>query len=175
MADVDSLIVASAAFVVIAGLLKRKRKKKRWWTTALYRNRLTTRGPSFLSSMVEEENDGHFKNFTRMSSADFNFLLEAIRDDISRNDTKFRKAVTAEERLAITLRYLATGDSYTSLQYLFNVSKQLISKIVPEVCRAVVKTLSKHVKKGSARCLEIVQCLGVTEEVYRCLGVTAEV
>ncbi|KAJ8913901.1 hypothetical protein NQ315_005698 [Exocentrus adspersus] len=128
MADVDSLIVASAAFVVIAGLLKRKRKKKRWWTTALYRNRLTTRGPSFLSSMVEEEN-GHFKNFTRMSSADFIFLLEAIPDDISRNDTKFRKAVTAEETLAITLRYLATGDSYTSLQYLFNVSKQLMFDI----------------------------------------------
>ncbi|XP_026673863.1 uncharacterized protein LOC113465000, partial [Ceratina calcarata] len=80
-----------------------------------------------------------------MSSTDFYYLLESIRDDISRQNTTFRKAVTAEERLAITLRYLATGDLYTSLQYLFNVSKQLISKIVPEVCRALVKTLFKHV------------------------------
>ncbi|XP_066258019.1 uncharacterized protein [Euwallacea similis] len=147
MEEVDNVVVASAAFVVIAGLLK-KRKKKRWWTTSLYRNRLIPRGQLFLNSMVEEKN-GHFRNFVRMSSVDFNLLLESIRDDISRNDTRFRKAVTAEERLAITLRYLATGDSYTSLQYLFNVSKQLISKIIPEVCRSLVKNLSQHVKVPS--------------------------
>lgn len=145
MEDSDRLKVASASFVVIAGLLK-KRRKKRWWTTSLYRNRLTTRGQLFLNSMLAEEENGHFRNFTRMSSADFHFLLESIRHDISRSDTNFRKAVPAEERLAITLRFLATGDSYTSLQYLFSVSKQLISEIVPEVCRALVKNLSKYVQ-----------------------------
>lgn len=145
MDDATSVKIASAACVVIVGLLKKKRKK-RWWTTSLYRNRLTTRGPLFLNNMAEEEENGHFRNFTRMSTTDFNFLLDSIRDEISRNDTKFRRAITAQERLAITLRYLATGDSYTSLQYLFNVSKQLISNIIPEVCRALVKNLSKHVK-----------------------------
>nr|CAH7754251.1 unnamed protein product [Callosobruchus chinensis] len=31
------------------------------------------------------------------------------------------------------MHFLATGDSYTSIQYLLKVSKQLISQIVPEV------------------------------------------
>lgn len=104
MADVNRVTVASAAFVVLAGLLQ-KRQKKCWWMISLYRNRLTTRGPSFLENMVEEEDNGHFRNFTRMSSTDFNFLLESICDNISRKDTNFRKAITPEEKLAITLRF----------------------------------------------------------------------
>lgn len=80
-----------------------------------------------------------------MSTNDFIFLLESIRDQISKNDTNFQKAVTAEERLAITLRYLATGDSFTSLQYVFKVSKQLISKIIQEVCSFSPTRTSKTV------------------------------
>ncbi|XP_063837811.1 uncharacterized protein LOC135086917 [Ostrinia nubilalis] len=37
------------------------------------------------------------------------------------------------ETCNITLRYLATGDSYSSLQYTFHVSKQTISTIIPEL------------------------------------------
>ncbi|CAG4938712.1 unnamed protein product [Parnassius apollo] len=44
----------------------------------------------------------------------------------------------ARERLVVTLRYLATGDSYTSLQYLFRISKQSISKIIPQNTEAII-------------------------------------
>jgi hypothetical protein len=44
-----------------------------------------------------------------------------------------------QERLAITLRFLATGDTYATLQYLFRVSKRGISNIIPEVCMALVE------------------------------------
>ncbi|KAJ8929695.1 hypothetical protein NQ314_017589, partial [Rhamnusium bicolor] len=51
---------------------------------------------------------------------------------------QWRKIV---ERLAITLRFLATGDSYTSLMYTFKISKQVISKIVLELCEAIIEVL----------------------------------
>ncbi|KAJ8874806.1 hypothetical protein PR048_022695 [Dryococelus australis] len=44
--------------------------------------------------------------------------------------------VVRDCRLAVTLRYLATGDSYTSL-----MSKQSIGRIIPDVCAATVQEL----------------------------------
>lgn len=69
-----------------------------------------------------------------------------IETKIMKSDTNYRISISASERLAITLRFLATGDSYTSLQYLFKVSKQSISLIIPEVCDAIIESLRDYVK-----------------------------
>jgi hypothetical protein len=45
---------------------------------------------------------------------------------ISKKDTVLRKAISVQERLALTLRFLAGGGSYVSLQYLFKISKQAV-------------------------------------------------
>ncbi len=67
-------------------------------------------------------------------------------EKISKSTTNFRQAITPEERLTLTLRFLATGNSYTSMKYIFNISKQLTSIVVPEVCKALIETLISHVK-----------------------------
>lgn len=48
-----------------------------------------------------------------------------------------REAISARVRLAITLRFLASGDSYRSLEYMSRVSYKTISKFVPEVLEAI--------------------------------------
>ncbi|XP_046753220.1 protein ALP1-like [Diprion similis] len=107
-----------------------------------------------------------------MSRNDFNFILNSIKDKISKKDTVFRKAVSPEERLAVTLRFLATGDSFTSLQYLFKISKQLISEIIPDVCRAIIDCLKDHVKMPST-CNEwksIADAFNETWNFPNCIG-----
>ncbi|XP_019698090.1 protein ANTAGONIST OF LIKE HETEROCHROMATIN PROTEIN 1-like [Harpegnathos saltator] len=150
-----NVAVACASFIVLYNLLKKKkktRKRRRWWSTQLYlnRRRLNNVNSIGLSNdlLADKEND-RFRNFVRMAEDDFIFLLNAIKDKISKNDTTFRKAVPAKERLAVTLRFLATGESFTSLQYLFKISKQLISEIVPEVCRAIIDCLISYMKMPS--------------------------
>lgn len=119
---------------------KIRRKRKVWVRKFLEeRNR-----QSILS--VLNMSDGSFFNFTRMTRTDFEQLLQMVGSSIARNDTKFRDSVRPEIRLAITLRYLATGDSYSSLMYTFKVSKQLISEIVPEVCQHLNDALSDYIK-----------------------------
>jgi len=81
-----------------------------------------------------------------MSPTDFESLLEVIFPQIGKDLTHLRKTISPNVWLAVTLRFLATGDSYTSLMYLFKISKQIISNIVTEVCEAIVEALKLYVQ-----------------------------
>ena len=76
-----------------------------------------------------------------MSPSEFEFLINLVGEKISKKDTAFRKAISVQERLPLKLCFLASGDSYVSLQYRFRISKQAITCIVPEVCEALVKKI----------------------------------
>ncbi|KAG8294692.1 hypothetical protein J6590_097302, partial [Homalodisca vitripennis] len=48
-----------------------------------------------------------------------------------------RMAIPVATKLEITLRYLATGDSFKSLEYLFRVPESSISQFIPYVLTAI--------------------------------------
>ena len=48
-----------------------------------------------------------------------------------------RNAISAEERLVATLRYLATGCSYEDIKFRTGISPQALGKIIPETCEAI--------------------------------------
>jgi hypothetical protein len=75
------------------------------------------------------------------------WLLSRVEPLIRKADTNCRAAISPLERLFLTLRRLASGDSFTSLMYLFTISKQANYKIVPEVCDAVGSVLRDQVFK----------------------------
>lgn len=58
-----------------------------------------------------------------------------------------RFAITSRVRLAITLRFIATGDSYRSLEFLSRISRKTISVIVPEVLQAIIDGLQEEYLK----------------------------
>jgi hypothetical protein len=70
-------------------------------------------------SIREKRLSGRFKNFTRISSLDFQFILNNIGRTISKQDTNYKESTPAS-----TLRFLATGDSYGSLSYVFKIESQ---------------------------------------------------
>lgn len=127
----------AAQFIIENEEKKRLRRKRKVWVRDWIRRRHDLGCYSQLLRELENEVPHLYKNFLRMNIGDFNNLLEMVSPLIQKTDTNMRKAISPGERLALTLRFLATGDSFMSLQYLFRIPQSTISTIVPEVCDAI--------------------------------------
>lgn len=134
-----------AAAVIVAAILvqksKKRNNKKRLWAREYVRRRETDNVVQIMMEDLRNDSTDTFTKFFRMSSFEFDFLLNKLRHIIAKRDTNMRKAISAETRLAITIRYLSSGDSYRSLMLLFRVAHNTISKIVSETCKAIYVVL----------------------------------
>ena len=78
-----------------------------------------------------------FTNFMRMTPEFFEMIKTRLEPCLARQATNYRAPISVGEKQALTIRYLATGESYTSLSCQFRVGRSTISKFLPEVCRAI--------------------------------------
>lgn len=134
----------AASILVAAILLKRRKEKrhtKRLWVRNFIQRRETENITQNLIRDLRNEEINIFNEYFRMSPSQFDILLEKVRSMIAKKDTNMRKAISAEARLLITLRYLSSGDSYRSLMLLFRVPHNTISGIVSETCEAIYSAL----------------------------------
>ncbi|XP_050689716.1 putative nuclease HARBI1 [Eriocheir sinensis] len=100
------------------------------------------------SQLMQElrlEDEGSFYNYLRMEPAMFDELLQRVGPRITKRETSWRQSLEPGLKLAVSLRFLATGDKYPTLQYQYRVARNTISKFVPEVCRAIRKEYKNEV------------------------------
>ena len=71
---------------------------------------------------------------------DFEFILGTISHLISPHQM-FALAIMPDERLALTLRYIATVESFQSLGFQFRISLNAVSCIIKGCCNALVDEL----------------------------------
>lgn len=76
-----------------------------------------------------------------MSEPALNELLELIRPHIEKKDTVMRQAIPPQQRLAVTLRFIATGVTYQELSYSTRIAANTLSKIIMETLKAIVTAL----------------------------------
>ena len=118
----------------------RDRAKRKYWIRPLYRKRLE-KGEFNLYNELRTDDREYFFRYFRMNPERFDHMHSLVYERIHKKDTNFRKAIPTRERLAITLRFLATGDAQQSLSYSFRVGKATISNIITETCIAIYKAL----------------------------------
>ena len=134
----------SVSLFLLLNRSKSNIRKRRWWRRQLFQS--SNRPAHDPLDILRLEDGMGFRNFVRMPPVDFEELLHMVGARISKQNSTFRESVSPSVRLAATLRYLASGDSFTSLMYTFKVSKQIISVFVPEVCEGIISILKPYIK-----------------------------
>ena len=84
------------------------------------------------------------RKYLHMNTDTFQYLLEKTRPLLTKQTTVMRVPISPEELLAVTLRFMATGESYRSLIYQYRISDVSISKIIPRVSDAIISTLMEE-------------------------------
>ena len=136
--------------IVIAQILvdrqrRRRPRPRRYWVKPWLSRRLDYGHYDRLMRELEAEDVVSFRNFVRMDPAMFREVLQRVGPRIEKYDTWFRKSINPGCRLAITLRFLATGEKYRSLMFGFRVAHNTISVIVRQTCEAIVAEYGEEV------------------------------
>ena len=123
-----------------------RRRRRLWCREWLLRRSLYGAYDTLLDELNREDTQG-YKNYLRITPDLFAEMVEKVSQTLSKATTRMQLPLPVGLKLAVTLRHLATGNSYASLSYSFRVSKGSICIFVPQVCQAIIDTYKDEVMK----------------------------
>ena len=85
------------------------------------------------------ESHGDFVAYLRMEPVMFHELVQRLAPRLTKQDTNWWRSLSPGLRIAVSLRFLATGNSYRSLAFSFRVAHNTISILFREVCEALIE------------------------------------
>ncbi|MGH0118224.1 UNVERIFIED_CONTAM: hypothetical protein FKN15_050819 [Acipenser sinensis] len=107
-----AVIIFSTVVILHAIFSNEKATPRKSWTKPWLRRRQKHGAYHALIQEMRLEDAEKYQNFLRMDTQSFDLLLNLVKHLIEKEDTFFRAAIPAEERLLVTLRYLATDVGY---------------------------------------------------------------
>ena len=90
---------------------------------------------------LELEDEVAYMEYFRVNGQKFRFPVDSVGYANKKKDTLMRESIRPDERIAVTLRWLATGETFKSLEYSFRISRTCISSIVVETCQTILDIL----------------------------------
>ena len=82
-----------------------------------------------------------------VSRATFLYICSELSSVVTKQNTRFRKAISLKKRVAITIWVLATTVEYRTVGQLFGVARCTVCCIVKDTCKAIITVvLSKYIK-----------------------------
>ncbi|XP_068674609.1 uncharacterized protein [Montipora foliosa] len=124
---------------------KKKRGKTRKWI-----KRREEKG--YFCNIVKElrtEDLSGYREMMRMNYNQFLTILLVLEPHISKKQViGGHKTISAAERLTLTIRFLASGETFRSLCFQFRMGRATISSIVREVCQVIFKCFREKYLKS---------------------------
>ena len=111
MDDNLKLLINVGLYIIARNRIKKRKIVRKWWCRPHIQHRLEFGAFHGILNVMEMQDTWSFKNFSRLHPDLFHELESLIYDSIRRQNTNFRQAISVGERLAITLKFLATGKS----------------------------------------------------------------
>ena len=122
---------------------KVKKYRKRFWVRRIFQER-KTKGEyhSLVKELILFDHERFFKMF-RMLPQQFEALLSWVGPKILKADTR-KDVISVDERLCVTLRYLATGDAYSTLASSYRIGDTTVARIIQETTVAIWDALTEQ-------------------------------
>ena len=83
-----------------------------------------------------------------MSPESFDYILSLVEPLITKKSTTLREPISPAERLSLTLRFLASGSSQTSMSFTYRIGRTTVSNIIRETCWALWQALHEKYLKA---------------------------
>ena len=116
---------------------RRSRLRKRTWVRKInIKRREKGEYHALIQEMRLSDKDSFYKYF-RMSPQRFDHLLGVVGPSLTRQHTNFRFPISPGERLAVTLRFLATGDSMQTIAFSYRLGHSTVCNIIKDTCDAL--------------------------------------
>ncbi|XP_063910359.1 uncharacterized protein LOC135127718 [Zophobas morio] len=143
--DITPFVLSVAGLLVASALTQKNedsrkvRKPPRWWVRPIFQSRKSKGDFHNLMNEMRLSDPEMFFSYTRMTRDQFDYLLSLVGNKLKKSSR--RESLEPACRLAVTLRFLATGDSYGSLSFAFRISKTVVYRIIKETCEILWSTL----------------------------------
>ncbi|XP_043217774.1 protein ALP1-like [Amphibalanus amphitrite] len=127
-----------------------KRRHKSWVADVNRRRR--ARGEFFnLVQELRTNDPERHRTYFRMTRDTFDLLLSKIGPTIARKHTNFRELIDPAQRLAVTLRYLASGMEFSALAPTYRLGEKTVRAIVYDTCAAIITAVGPEVLASPTR------------------------
>ena len=151
---------------------RRKTPRKVWVREWLTRRHEFGHYDNLLTELHRHDQKG-YKNYLRITPDLFQEMVEKLTPRLQKQSTFMREPLQVGLKLAVTLRFLATGNSYKSLQYSFRVEASTICNFILEVCKAIIAVYMGEVlrcPKTEEEWKEVAARFASTWNYHNCLG-----
>ena len=119
----------------------RKRARSLWVREIFQRRTEMGEYHALISEMRLVDHESFYRYF-HMTPQRFDNLLSLVGPLITRQATVMRSPISAGERLAVTIRYLVTGDAMQTISFSFRLGHSTVCGIIDNTCDAIWNALS---------------------------------